>query len=1037
MPSDQNYVIKLNNEKVYSQPYIIKPMKALGYKADEVGICHGYSMMAIQALLSDDIETFNDRVNYLLSEHYDILASCQILQKKLAAQTPFSQLYFTSEEKKIIALKGFFEGIEIYFQPQDYQELFGKRLHQTHTIEASQRVITPAIESEGGMVAIKGWMGAYTFAAFKMYIFALDMVAREHKHDLAMLITGHFHTVTIIYQAGIWSIYDAEDLSNSKTDLNTFTSKLFEIFYQCQMDDIAPEKNATSCIFIETKLFSTNKRKEQAEKFCETLANNKLFLKTHQITRQIVELKALDHETLAIAAARLEYFQLVAEIAAVGGNLDYFNMDGWSARKYQTIHTAPSRTEPFTMEEFLACPENERIYIFIFVLGSAAKAKLHAQRYKIIEVYNALPDKDEIKSEFLNMTAQGFLDSYFFDSDDLTILRFMTPADKDTFFDKKSANRFLGLVKLIKSAEDILLITELLQPTKQKNFIHTISTNEQLLGLIKTSFQLMRLDKAMPQSVRQLFLTNISDNILLSLTVSTHDFLVILKLLPANRKSVYINKAEKQLTEFYAYDESTSTYIKTINAFKKEFKKISDREIDGYLDKIINGKTQQLVDKHKNLMKVLKADTDCMIMLYHLLQGRYTNLLTANKDLFITLQVIDLTDSLYIIENINKELLASLFTTPDDFVKTLTYFKEFAAACLSRLGNEIFINTAKQDHANLVNLIARSDRSEVILLISHFSDKELSSAIKDANDFVIIYEGTTFTPGREAAFLSEFPLAKLASLIDQQVYLINVFLIFDDFKKLQLLKLIPDDKFNQLILLDDTFFRVLTGYSKTVRNAIFDKLSNALLIKKAGKTSVILQILEHLSSEKLGGFFDDVLLTIRSEALQDDKKILPVLLEREAERAQQVVKPENEIIKQFILLINYVQCQFLADTRVVNFNTLFARDELKSYIHLVTTKMKELEATDNLGKAVTSMSDFFNTLLADAKSKEFLSQLLELFSPLCALSDSQWKSFKSYIPVAESPQAVERDLKTFAEEIVNRLECLPTSLLKVNRRYSA
>jgi hypothetical protein len=203
-------------------------MKALGYKSNDIGVCLGYSMMAIQAFLSDDIKTFNDRINYLVAEHHDIMANCQILQKKLSSKTPFSQLYFTPEEKKIIALKGFFEGIEIYFQAEEYEEIFGVKLRQKHTVETSHWVNTPAIESEGGMVALKGWMGAYTQDLFKNYIFSLNMVAEKHKHDLAIIFTGHNHVVTVTYQAGTWCIYDSDNLLYGKSDVNTL--KLEKLF---------------------------------------------------------------------------------------------------------------------------------------------------------------------------------------------------------------------------------------------------------------------------------------------------------------------------------------------------------------------------------------------------------------------------------------------------------------------------------------------------------------------------------------------------------------------------------------------------------------------------------------------------------------------------------------------------------------------------------------------------------------------------------------------------------------------------------------
>jgi hypothetical protein len=534
----------------------------------------------------------------------------------------------------------------------------------------------------------------------------------------------------------------------------------------------------------------------------------------------------------------------------------------------------------------------------------------------------------------------------------------------------------------------------------------------------------VKLKKLLPDNLQKLFFTNVTDKILLDLTDSTHDFLVILRLLPANRKSVYFNKAEKKLTAFYAYDENKSTYLKDINKFKKEFQKVSADQLDGYLDKIIDGEMQKAVDKHKNLVTALQANSEFLIMLYHLLQGRYTKLLTLQKDLFDIFKMIDLADGLYVIENIDKELLASLFVTPLEYACMLKHDNAYASACLQRLGNEIFINTAKKDIPFLPKLLAMTNESELILLTNNFSDKELSGAIKNASDFAVVYNGTTMIPGRDISFLAEYPLDNLIPLLETQHDLIMVFYALQEDKKRLLLKKIPDEKFSNLIILDAEFLKIVEPCSAAVRNAIFDKLSNALLIQKFGKTSAILPFLEYLSKQKLGTFFDDVLIAIRSGALQDDKHILPVLLERDAEKSQYEVKTENEIIKQFIFLINYVQCQFLAKTSPVNSNALFSREEMKINIHQLTTVMKELGSTDSLGMAVTIMSDFFNTVLADDNVKEFSQQLLELFSPLCLLTDNQWKSFKSYTPLEEASHILNRDSKTLAAEITTRLESL-------------
>ena len=58
----------------YTHFTLVEHMQALGYLSDPEGVCFGYAHMAIQAVLSGEMDKFNARMNYL-NEHIEEISA--------------------------------------------------------------------------------------------------------------------------------------------------------------------------------------------------------------------------------------------------------------------------------------------------------------------------------------------------------------------------------------------------------------------------------------------------------------------------------------------------------------------------------------------------------------------------------------------------------------------------------------------------------------------------------------------------------------------------------------------------------------------------------------------------------------------------------------------------------------------------------------------------------------------------------------------------------------------------------------------------
>ena len=104
---------------------LLKIMQKLGYQINQGGMCYGFSCMAISAILSGDIATYNRRLRLLELPGFHGKKETFILQKINSVRKKSAKKEsLTNEEKYWLSVPAFFDGVALYYAPYLYPYLY-------------------------------------------------------------------------------------------------------------------------------------------------------------------------------------------------------------------------------------------------------------------------------------------------------------------------------------------------------------------------------------------------------------------------------------------------------------------------------------------------------------------------------------------------------------------------------------------------------------------------------------------------------------------------------------------------------------------------------------------------------------------------------------------------------------------------------------------------------------------------------------------------------------------------------------------------
>lgn len=213
---------------------LIKKMKPLGYPPNEEGVCFGVAHMGMQAILSHDLHTFDERIKFLLSIDKQEIGPkidaanqkrLELIHQAKSAKISESNVEnyindkLTPEERLLIDIHPFCEGIELYQSLRKYQHLFEIKVNPEREQSAnisSTCANSKKIDLEGGLVQLKNFSGVYNKQELVIYLHSLANAYKTIKPlgqpPLALILASSNHTVTIGYIENKWALIEVNNL---------------------------------------------------------------------------------------------------------------------------------------------------------------------------------------------------------------------------------------------------------------------------------------------------------------------------------------------------------------------------------------------------------------------------------------------------------------------------------------------------------------------------------------------------------------------------------------------------------------------------------------------------------------------------------------------------------------------------------------------------------------------------------------------------------------------------------------------------------
>lgn len=229
---------------------LLKLLLYLGYEINLEGMCLGVAMMGIQAMLADDLKSFRERLDYLgsiedeskiefiiketeakkLSLTQGIKADLKV-DSEMSEKGALNKLVSASLSKKdkiILNIKAFFDGIELYFFPYLYPQIFPpntqlmpKDPKKTYSITAPVKIAeeekhTPELKQ------IAAFSGAYTQEELNEYFAQLEKEFSQLKEPVTLLLKSGNHAISVGYfQNKGWVLIDANNLSLANKEISS------------------------------------------------------------------------------------------------------------------------------------------------------------------------------------------------------------------------------------------------------------------------------------------------------------------------------------------------------------------------------------------------------------------------------------------------------------------------------------------------------------------------------------------------------------------------------------------------------------------------------------------------------------------------------------------------------------------------------------------------------------------------------------------------------------------------------------------------
>lgn len=297
---------------------IILSMKKLGYLSNESGICHGYALMGMQALLLREMKNFDEHLQFLESIDIDELSpkieaakqkSAFFVQQAVKSGIRVRDInlkdieaQLTKDESKLLDILPLFDGIELYFHAVKYKHLFEKntKITSQDPLIPAPLVMPTILKEKGGIAQALHFTGMYNEEELTSYFQSLkDAFSKaDPKFDqpISLLLSSSNHTINVGFDGENWILIDANKIPTQYLGSD-------QQIAQSVLDSLS--KNENAC--FSTKVFVTGDNKEAVLPILDAWKMDERYKQIHALSSEKTQRSdSYDANWLEVAAAEAD-----------------------------------------------------------------------------------------------------------------------------------------------------------------------------------------------------------------------------------------------------------------------------------------------------------------------------------------------------------------------------------------------------------------------------------------------------------------------------------------------------------------------------------------------------------------------------------------------------------------------------------------------------------------------------------------------------------------------------------------------------------
>ncbi|MDX2346645.1 MAG: ankyrin repeat domain-containing protein [Legionella sp.] len=311
---------------------ILKTFVDLGYKEQEIddGVCHGISIRWLEAIMLNQEDTFNNRIQDI------ILHGDEIVRLMHAGEQEKWGDATKDYRARLLDIRAFFDSLALFLQPSKYAEYLGP-LSQGHIETISTFASSDEIQDLGGLETIYSEPGIYTQEELEAYFSELEIIfdLSKLKEPIGMLLSSNEHTIAMAYIPADkrWKLMDINlmGLFGSDPSSRQFTGKQPAIMADNKPDiqlalnqtiNIKLNKNKKTDVIFNTSILTTKN-----QSLIPLKHHLKSFKEKHAVTEEIAS-RAKDNDLLTFVAARNGHDNVITALGNHGVNLSPADKSG-------------------------------------------------------------------------------------------------------------------------------------------------------------------------------------------------------------------------------------------------------------------------------------------------------------------------------------------------------------------------------------------------------------------------------------------------------------------------------------------------------------------------------------------------------------------------------------------------------------------------------------------------------------------------------------------------------------------------------------